>query len=95
MKTMQFSPNAATKKVAVVYHSAQGHTAFIAQQVVVGLLSVAGIDASLLKTEDLTASPERLLDDDGLIWGSPTYLGGVSGVFKTFMDATGGQPAIF
>ncbi|MEO8103517.1 MAG: flavodoxin family protein [Betaproteobacteria bacterium] len=77
------------KKVAVVYHSAQGHTAFIAQQVVEGLRSVAGVEATLLKADELIGSPERLLDFDGLIWGSPTYLGGVSGVFKTFMDATG------
>ncbi len=91
MKTMQFpANNAATKKVAVVYHSAQGHTAFIAQQVVLGLQRVAGVEASLLKAEDLTEAPELLLDYDGLIWGSPTYLGGVSGVFKSFMDATGG-----
>jgi multimeric flavodoxin WrbA len=80
----------AKKKVAVVYHSAHGHTAFIAQQVIEGLRSVADIDASLLKAEDLIESPGRLLEFDGLIWGSPTYLGGVSGVFKTFMDATGG-----
>ncbi len=91
MKTMQFpANNAATKKVAVVYHSAQGHTAFIAQQVVLGLQRVTGVEASLLKAEDLTEAPELLLDYDGLIWGSPTYLGGVSGVFKSFMDATGG-----
>ena len=79
----------AMKKVAVVYHSAHGHTAFIAQHVLEGLRSVPDIDATLLKAEDVTGSPERLLDFDGLIWGSPTYLGGVSGVFKTFMDATG------
>lgn len=79
----------ATKKVAVVYHSAHGHTAFIARQVLEGLSSVPGIAASLLRAEDVTASPEQLRDFDGLIWGSPTYLGGVSGVFKTFMDATG------
>ena len=79
----------ALKKVAVVYHSAHGHTAFIAQQVIEGLRGVPGIEATLLKAEDLTGSPEQLLEFDGLIWGSPTYLGGVSGVFKTFMDATG------
>jgi NAD(P)H dehydrogenase (quinone) len=79
----------AMKKVAVVYHSAHGHTAFIAQRVIEGLRSVPDIDATLLKAEDLTGSPERLLAFDGLIWGSPTYLGGVSGVFKSFMDATG------
>lgn len=81
-------PNS-TKSVAVVYHSAHGHTAFIAQQVLEGLSGVPDIEATLLRAEDLTGSPERLLEFDGLIWGSPTYLGGVSGVFKTFMDATG------
>ena len=91
MKTTQLLPKpAATKSVAVVYHSAHGHTAFIAQQVATGLQSVAGVEANLLEAGDLTGSPERLLDFDGLIWGSPTYLGGVSGVFKSFMDATGG-----
>ena len=90
MKTTRLLPQqTALKKVAVVYHSAHGHTAFIAQQVVEGLQSVMGVEASLLEAGELTGSPERLLDFDGLIWGSPTYLGGVSGVFKSFMDATG------
>jgi NAD(P)H dehydrogenase (quinone) len=90
MKTTQLLPkHTATKKVAVIFHSAHGHTAFIARHVLEGVQSVDDIEASLLKAEDLTGSPERLLDFDGFIWGSPTYLGGVSGVFKTFMDATG------
>lgn len=43
----------------------------------------------MLKAEDLTQTPDELLKYDGYILGSPTYLGGVSGPFKTFMDATG------
>jgi multimeric flavodoxin WrbA len=39
--------------------------------------------------QQITAAPDDLLRFDGLVLGSPTYLGGVSGVFKTFMDATG------
>jgi len=35
-------------------------------------------------------TPRILTRFDGLILGSPTYLGGVSGPFKTFMDSTGG-----
>lgn len=90
MTTHTLSPkHPSPRKVAVVYHSAHGHTAFIAQHVVDGLHSVPGVEATLLKAEDVTGSPDRLLEFDGLIWGSPTYLGGVSGVFKTFMDATG------
>lgn len=78
------------KKIAIIYHSAHGHTEFFAQHVLAGAQSREGITASLLKAETLTANPERLLDFDGFIWGSPTYLGGVSGTFKSFMDATGG-----
>lgn len=85
----RFPPPAAARKVAVVYHSAHGHTAFIARHVVEGLHRVPGVEATLLRAEDVTASPDRLLEFDGLVWGSPTYLGGVSGVFKSFMDATG------
>ncbi len=75
--------------LAVIYHSAHGHTAHIAAHILAGAQSVPGIDAHLLKADDLARAPERLLDYDGFIFGSPTYLGGVSGSFKTFMDATG------
>lgn len=77
------------KNLAVIYHSAHGHTAHIAGHILAGARSVPGIKVHLLKAEDLTRTPERLLDYDGFIFGSPTYLGGVSGSFKTFMDATG------
>jgi len=43
----------------------------------------------LFRAEDLMQSPDTLMPFDALIFGSPTYLGGVSGTFKTFMDATG------
>ncbi|MEO8021926.1 flavodoxin family protein [Polaromonas sp.] len=77
------------QKLAVIYHSAHGHTAHIAGHILAGAQSVPGIEAHLLKAEDLTGAPDRLLDYDGFVFGSPTYLGGVSGTFKTFMDATG------
>jgi multimeric flavodoxin WrbA len=77
------------KQLAVIYHSAHGHTGHIAGHILAGARSVPGIDAHLLKAEELTKTPEHLLDYDGFVFGSPTYLGGVSGTFKTFMDATG------
>lgn len=77
------------KKVAVVYHSGHGHTEFMARRVVEGVRAVAGVEADLLKADELAGAPERLCSYDGFIWGSPTYFGGVSGVFKAFMDATG------
>lgn len=77
------------KSIAIIYHSAHGHTAHIARQVLEGVQSVPGIRADLLRAEDLAHAPDTLLHYDGFLLGSPTYLGGVSGPFKTFMDATG------
>lgn len=76
-------------RLAVIFHSAHGHTAHIAAHVVEGARSVAGTEVDLLKAEDLARTPDDLLGYEGYILGSPTYLGGVSGPFKTFMDATG------
>lgn len=77
------------KKLAVIYHSAHGHTEHIAGHVAAGARAVAGIDVHLLKADEVARAPETLLDFDGFIFGSPTYLGGVSGTFKSFMDSTG------
>jgi NAD(P)H dehydrogenase (quinone) len=77
------------KKLAVIYHSGHGHTEHIAEHVASGARSVSGIDVSVLKADQLATSPEELLGFDGFIFGSPTYLGGVSGPFKLFMDSTG------
>jgi len=77
------------KRLAVIFHSAQGHTAHIARHIVEGARSVPDTVVDLLSAEDLTLSPDELIKYDGFVLGSPTYLGGVSGPFKTFMDATG------
>lgn len=77
------------KKLAVIYHSAHGHTAHIARHIVEGARSVDGIEVDLLQAETLADSPDAVTAYDGLLMGSPTYLGGVSSVFKRFMDATG------
>lgn len=76
-------------KLAIIYHSAHGHTEHIARHVLEGAKSVEGTEAHLLKAEDIAKTPDELLAYDGYILGSPTYLGGVSGPFKAFMDSTG------
>jgi NAD(P)H dehydrogenase (quinone) len=76
-------------KLAIVYHSAHGHTEHIARQVHLGTSSVDGVDARLVRAEDMARTPDALVAYDGYIFGSPTYLGGVSGPFKRFMDSTG------
>jgi NAD(P)H dehydrogenase (quinone) len=77
------------KTLAIIYHSAHGHTEHIATQISEGANSVPNTEAHMLKAEILAKTPDELLKYDGYILGSPTYLGGVSGPFKTFMDATG------
>lgn len=77
------------KNLAIIYHSAHGNTERIARLIVEGAASVAGVRTQLLKAEDMVSAPEQLLAFDGFVFGSPTYLGGVSAQFKSFMDATG------
>lgn len=76
-------------KLAIVYHSGHGHTEHIARHVLEGARHVDGVEAHLIKAEDMGTRPNDLVAFDGIIMGSPTYLGGVSGPFKSFMDATG------
>lgn len=76
-------------KLAIVFHSAHGHTAHIAGHVAAGARAVPGTEVQLLQAEDVARDPSVLLPFDGLVLGSPTYLGGVSAPFKAFIDATG------
>jgi len=80
----------AMNKIAVIYHSAHGHTRHIATHVADGARGVVGSEVHLLEADDVARRPNDLAAYDGLIFGSPTYLGGVSAPFKSFMDATGG-----
>lgn len=74
--------------IAIVYHSGYGHTAVQAEHVAKGVAAVSGVTVRLLKAEDVTDDPSVLNAADAIIFGSPTYMGSVSGVFKSFMDAT-------
>ncbi|MES2207251.1 MAG: flavodoxin family protein [Pseudomonadota bacterium] len=76
-------------KVAVVYHSAYGHTEALAKAVQRGAARLERIEAILIKVEDVEAHWSTLLEAAALIFGSPTYMGSVSALFKSFMDQTG------
>lgn len=78
------------KKIAIVYHSGYGHTQFFAKHVQEGASAVKGVQVDLISVDEATKKLDQLAAYDGFIFGSPTYMGGVSGQFKTFMDATGG-----
>lgn len=75
-------------KVTIVYHSGYGHTKVIADAVGRGAASVPGTEVQVVAVGDIEQHWEDLQASDALIFGSPTYMGSVSGPFKTFMDAT-------
>jgi multimeric flavodoxin WrbA len=77
-------------KVSVVYHSGFGHTKVIAEAVARGAQGVEGTEVHLLSVETADQNWAALEASDAIIFGSPTYMGSVSGPFKSFMDATAG-----
>ena len=74
--------------VAVVFHSGFGHTARQAEAVRRGIERVAGAAALYLTSDEAQTRLHDLELADAIIFGAPTYMGSVSGPFKTFMDST-------
>jgi len=74
--------------VAVVYHSGYGHTQAVAEAVAVGIQSVPGAQANLIPTGEAEAREAELDAADAIVFGSPTYMGGVSADFAKFKDWT-------
>jgi multimeric flavodoxin WrbA len=75
-------------QIAIVYHSGWGHTAKQAEAVRRGVEKVAGASTLFLTSEDAQSRWDELAQSDAIVFGAPTYMGGASGQFKTFMDAT-------
>ena len=75
-------------KVAVLYHSGYGHTAAVAKAVARGAAGVEGTQAQLISVADIDQHWDDLKSADAIIFGTPTYMGGVSAQFKAFMDAS-------
>jgi len=74
--------------VAIVYHSGFGHTQALAKAVLTGVHSVAGVRANLIPVAEAEAREAELDAADAVIFGSPTYMGGVSAEFAKFKDWT-------
>ena len=74
--------------VAVVYHSGYGHTAEVAKAVARGAAALGGIEAKLIRVEDIEKHWQDLDEAEAIIFGAPTYMGSVSAPFKGFMDAS-------
>lgn len=76
-------------QIAIAYHSGYGHTQVLAQSVKAGADTSEGVQSRLIDVAEMTEEHwEYLADSDAIIFGSPTYMGAVSGPFKTFMDET-------
>ncbi|MDP5008442.1 MAG: flavodoxin family protein [Glaciimonas sp.] len=78
-------------KIAIVYHSGYGHTKKQAEAVEAGVVlgdatpEMIAIDAEGNLSDAAWASLEAA---DGIIFGSPTYMGNASWQFKKFADAS-------
>lgn len=75
-------------QIAIVYHSGYGHTARQAEAVARGAQAVPEAAAQLVKVEEIENHWSDLDRADAIIFGAPTYMGGVSAQFKSFMDAS-------
>ncbi len=78
-------------KIAIVFHSGYGHTKKAAESVQKGAASTgAAVDLIAIDAEGNIpdAGWETLKAADGIIFGSPTYMGTVSWQFKKFADAS-------
>jgi len=77
------------RRIVVAFHSGYGHTRKVAEAVVDGAASAAGVEAGLLDLAALDdAGWRRLAEADAIVFGAPTYMGGPSAQFKAFADAS-------
>lgn len=79
----------AAPSLAIAYHSGFGHTAALAGAVAAGA-SEAGADVAVIAVDRMgEADWDRLDTADGIVFGTPTYMGNVSAGFQSFAEQTG------
>jgi NAD(P)H dehydrogenase (quinone) len=71
-------------KVLIVYDSRTGNTEKMAQAVAEGAREVKGVKVKVKRVTKATL--DDLVGADGIIMGSPTYFGQMSGKLKEFVD---------
>ena len=76
--------------IVIVYFSGYGHTKRMAEAVAKGAAAAPGADvriAAIPASGDLDAADwDAIKSADGVIFGSPTYMGGAAWQFKKFAD---------
>lgn len=75
-------------RVLILFDSASGNTAKMAELVAEGATAISGIDVRLRKVDE--ATPEDVFWCDGIAVGSPTNMGLLSWKMKRFWDETMG-----
>lgn len=74
------------KTLLIVYHSASGSTAKMAEAVIAGARDIA-IDCVEVRVRDaLAAAAEDVLAADGILLGTPENFGYMSGALKVFFE---------
>jgi NAD(P)H dehydrogenase (quinone) len=81
--------------IAIIYFSGTGHTHLMAEAISTGAQATPDIKVQLLRITGEQIVKGRWKDDamvaslnsaDAIIFGSPTYMGGVAAQFKAFVD---------
>lgn len=88
--TAMLAPNFSNSDVlvAIVFHSGYGHTARQAEAVRRGVEKVPGTTVLFMTSDEAPTRWDDLAKADAIIFGAPTYMGSISGPFKSFMDTT-------
>ena len=85
--------------LAVVYYSKEGHTHQVAEAFAEGAKAVAGVTVELVRVADADLQNGRWKNDaqlatlsaaDGIVFGTPTYMGGIATQLKAVIDAASG-----
>lgn len=88
------------KTVSIIYYSGRGHAEKLAESAFKGSESIQGIKTNLIKINDTDIinghfkndEAMKMLDEsDAIIFGTPTYMGGVAAQFKAFADSSVGS----
>ncbi len=70
--------------LAIIYYSRSGNTRKMAELIAQGAKKANDVIVSVLEVSDIT--PEKALDYDGIVIGSPTYYGHMAWQIKKFLD---------
>lgn len=73
--------------IVIVYHSTYGHTQVVADAVAKGVKRAGG-DVIMIPATEVEDQWEILNQADGIIFGTPTYMGSAAAEFKRFMEAS-------